>query len=675
MLTLDGIKGVGSATIKKLNELDITSVFELFSFLPSKYIDLKSPVSVADAEAGQLSLFEGEVERVSAVRSGRKRDFYVMFGDLASGGRIHLRATFYNMPFLHDGFEVGQRYRMLARLQKNLGTFEVVNPQLEKLEKISKLDGVFTLYPLRGAMGQNAFKNILYSALDEVKGASYSGALGAVNADILDCFEHIHRPLSVDDAYEAVYRLSSIDLGVTFALYKKVAENVENQRKVFYKTSQFGIVDFKNVMPFEPTPSQTAAFERLDELFSSPNYISAIINGDVGSGKTVVAFYAMLKAAFGGRQSALMAPTEILAEQHAAAFKKIADKLCVSFCLMTSSMSAPERRRCEEGLANGDIMCAIGTQALIADSVKYKNLTCAIIDEQHKFGVGERGELERKGARDVISMTATPIPRSMALTFYEDIEILRIEKRADARTNILTTVVNDIDSAVEYVCAAAKAGRQAFIVCPAIRDAEGYDIFSIESFMRDFARRFDGISIAALHGKLSSEQKAEQMRAFAEGKTQVLVATSVVEVGIDTLASDILILNADRFGLASLHQLRGRVGRDGKEAHCYLHTGSQSERALDRLDAMCRISDGIELAELDFGMRGAGDVLGLKQSGASYTPIFGLKLTSQALLDGKKYAAGRLGALSLNELISLTRRSEKRVRAFIEDLREVTLNS
>lgn len=675
MLTLEGIKGVGAATIKKLKELDITSVFELFSFLPSKYIDLKRPIPICEAEPGQLCLFEGRVEKISAVRSGGKRSFYVSFVDALSNGRIHFRATFFNMPFMHDGFEIGQSYRLLCRLQKDSGSFETVNPQLEKIDKISKLDGIYTVYPLRGVMGQNAFKNILYAALDQLKSATYTTALGTVNKDIFDCFEAIHRPKTLNIAQDAIVRLSAIDVAITYTLYKKVADNADNKRKVFYKSSNFRIVDFISALPFAPTPSQKHAFEELDKLFASSSKMSAIVSGDVGSGKTAVAFYAMLKAAMSGRQSALMVPTEILAAQHASAFEAIAKKFGVNYCLLKSSMSALERRRCEDGLFDGSIMCAIGTQALLSESVKFKDLALAVIDEQHRFGVGERNMLEKKGAEDVLSLTATPIPRSMALTFYEDIDVIRIEKRADAKTNIQTSVVRDIDQAVDSICDAAKAGRQAFIVCPAIKDAEGYDIMSIESFMRDMSSRFKGINLAVLHGKLSAQQKSDEMLAFAEGRTQVLVATSVVEVGIDTLAGDILILNADRFGLASLHQLRGRVGRDGREAHCYLHTATASESALERLDAMCGISDGIELAELDFGVRGAGDILGLRQSGSSYTPIFGLRLNAAALLDGKQYAQSRLMGLSLREVISLTRRSEQRVRDFVDKLRDVTLNS
>lgn len=675
MLTLKDVKGVGDATIKKLHDLGINNVFEVFSFLPRKYVDLKTPVKVLDAEPGQLALFEGRVEKVSAVSMRGKRSFFVTFSDNLDGNRIFFKSTFYNMPFLHDSFEIGQNYRLLTRLSNDKGSLSVVNPSLEKAEKISKLDGIYTVYPLRGVFGQNAYKNIVYSALDTLKNVKYDDTiLSKVSSDLANCFELAHRPTSVEIAQRAVNALASIDVAIMLSIYRKLRDNTQKLRKVFYNFDNFRIVDFEKALGFKPTITQTQAFEDIMADLTSPYCMSRIISGDVGSGKTAVAFFAMYLASFSHRQCALMAPTEILAKQHAEKFAPLAKLLGINFALLTSSTLSAERKRILTGLKDGSIDCIIGTNSVVGDEVEYKDLALAIIDEQHRFGVNDRAKLEKKGAADVLSLTATPIPRSMALTFYDDIAISRIEKRADAKTSVKTTVTSDIDRALKSIVASLKDGKQAFIVCPSIVDAEGNDLMSIESFLRDFGGYFENFECSVMHGKLSNEEKESAMKDFSSGKTRLLIATTVIEVGIDTKASEILILNADRFGLASLHQLRGRVGRDGSPANCILYSSNKGEKAIERLSTLEKSNDGQYLAEVDFAMRGAGDFIGTKQSGISLTPIFGLQMNGEVLGNAKSYA-DTLTSLSLNELLALTHCSRAKVDDFVEKISKVTINS
>lgn len=675
MLTLKDVKGVGDATIKKLHDLGINNVFEVFSFLPRKYVDLKTPVKVLDAEPGQLALFEGRVEKVSAVSMRGKRSFFVTFSDNLDGNRIFFKSTFYNMPFLHDSFEIGQNYRLLTRLSNDIGSLSVVNPSLEKAEKISKLDGIYTVYPLRGVFGQNAYKNIVYSALDTLKNIGFDDTiLSKVSRDLANCFELAHRPTSVEIAQRAVNALASIDVAIMLSIYRKLRDNTQKLRKVFYNFDNFRIVDFENALGFKPTITQTQAFEDIMADLTSPYCMSRIVSGDVGSGKTAVAFFAMYLASFSHRQCALMTPTEILAKQHAEKFAPLAKLLGINFALLTSSTSTSEKKRILSELKDGGIDCVISTNSVVGDEVEYKDLALAIIDEQHRFGVNDRAKLEKKGAADVLSLTATPIPRSMALTFYDDIAISRIEKRADAKTSVKTTVTSDIDFALKSIVASLKDGKQAFIVCPSIVDAEGNDLMSIESFLRDFGRYFEDFECSVMHGKLTNEEKESAMKDFSSGKTRLLIATTVIEVGIDTKASEILILNADRFGLASLHQLRGRVGRDGSSANCILYSSNKGEKAIERLSTLEKSNDGQYLAEVDFAMRGAGDFIGTKQSGISLTPIFGLQMNGEVLGNAKSYA-DTLSSLSLNELLALTHCSRAKVDDFVEKISKVTINS
>lgn len=675
MLTLSEIKGVGDATIKKLQELGVKSVFELFSFLPSKYIDLGAPISILNAEAGALNLFEGTVEKVSSVSKRGKHSFSVSFSDnFVTGRKIYFKTTFYNLPYLHDGFSAGDKYRIFGRLSKEEGVFNIVNPQLEKLNKISKLKDIYTVYPLKGILGQNTFKNIILSALAQVNISEYSGRFADINRDMTDTFVRLHAPKSISDAEDARDALASLDLAIVLSIYRKMQNNGQDNRKVFYNNSKFRIVDYIDSLPYDPTPSQLQAFEDIYSDMISDKNMSRIVSGDVGSGKTAVAFFAMLMCAMGGRQCALMAPTEILAKQHYTKFKEIADKFDISYALLTSSAAEAEKRTVLQKLKNGEVSCVIGTQSLISDGIEYADLALAVIDEQHKFGVNERKLLESKGAADILSLTATPIPRSMALTFYEDVAISFIKKRESAKTNVQTVIV-DIDAGINKILEACKNGKQAFIVCPSIANSEGYDVMSIECFMRDYGKRFEGINLQVLHGKMSAEQKSQAMSDFSSGKTQVLIATTVVEVGVDTKASEILILEADRFGLASLHQLRGRVGRDGSPAHCLVCSESVSDRATDRLKLFCAYNDGQYLAEADFAMRGAGDFMGTRQSGSSLTPIFGLKMSAEILSDAKKYADRCLKSLNIDELLALTRRSKSRIDEFLSEIGKVTLNS
>lgn len=675
MLTLRDVKGVGDATIKKLHDLDIHSVFEVFSFLPRKYIDLKEPIKVLDAEPNQLCLLEGRVENVSSVTKSKTRSFFVIFSDNLANNKVFFKAMFYNMPFLHDGFEKGQEYRLLTRLTNDLGSLTVVNPTIEKIERISKLDGIYTLYPLGSVMGQNAFKNIVYSALDNLKGVNYEGSLAKVNKDLALCFEAAHRPTSLNIADRAIDSLASIDLAIVLSIYRKLRRSTQKSRKAFYNFENFRILDYVSTLNFEPTDSQFQAFEDIYSDMNCDKYMSRIVSGDVGSGKTAVAFFAMYAAVKGGKQAALMVPTEILAKQHAKKFAQIASDTGIRFALLTSSLSQTERRKVLAGLKNGYYQCVIGTNSLVSDDVEYQNHALAVIDEQHRFGVNDRAKLEQKGAVDILSLTATPIPRSMALTFYEDIAISHIKKREEAKRNVSTKVYDDLHSAVDFVIDKLKRGKQAFIVCPSIVDAEGNNLMSIESFLRDFGNLFSDFSICVMHGKLKNDEKEQAMADFSSGKTQLLIATTVIEVGIDTKASEILILNADRFGLASLHQLRGRVGRDGSEAHCLLHSSNKGERAIQRLETLEKSNDGQYLAEMDFAMRGAGDFLGVKQSGRSLTPIFSLQINAKILANAKEYAQKHLSTLSLSELLALTRTSKAKIDDFIYDLNGVTLNS
>lgn len=624
------IKGIGAALAAKLAELGINEAEEIPFFLPSSYIDLGLPRRVVDAEAGQFCLFEGTVRKVTAASRRGTRAFSVFFRDCTDHRGTPFKATFFNQPYYQSAFIEGEKYRLLGKLATDGAV--LANPVFEPVDRIKKLDGVMKIYPLRGTIGQTVFGKAVDAAI-----AMIGAECPAAAPFVLPALRAVHFPDSVGAAERALRRLAVYDIATGIKIYKKSVVRGDLSRKVFYNLPKNIIHDFEAALDFAPTESQHTAFRDICADLSSSERMSRIVSGDVGSGKTPAAFFAAYAAAQAGLQCAVMAPTEILVEQHAAKFAPLAAKLGIEFRLITSSLPSARKKQAAADAESGRASVFFGTQSLLSAGMRYRRLALAVIDEQHKFGVNERAELQNKGAQDVLTLTATPIPRSLALAFYDDLAVSRIVKRADAATCTATKIVTDakLRDMLRYTAEECGKGRQAFIVCPAIRDSEGYEAVSVESFVRDYGEIFGGLRFAVLHGRMSGAEKEEVMTAFSRGEIDVLAATSVIEVGVDTKASVICVLNADRFGLASLHQLRGRVGRDGKEAFCFLHFSGSSEKAARRLKILCECSDGAEIAERDLALRGAGDILGTRQSGAMRTPCLGLPLTAETLKEAR----------------------------------------
>lgn len=681
-MELSSIKGVGAVTLEKLNALGIYSVGSLLGFLPSKYVDLQSPVPVRYAEDGQFCLIEGLVISVSQPSFRGKKSFNVTFEDCFEGefdnrpysqSKIAERftAVFFNQPYLVNTIETGAKFRLLAKIIKSDGRVSLVNPIYERIEKLKLLSkSVFTVYPLKGIIGQKQFKNLLSSALDLV------GKYGN-QSELVASLRGAHFPKDAIQCRESIFKLASIDLACGLVQYEKSHNTVQNERKVFYNIQFDRILDCKSYFDFELTESQQEAVERIFADLNSGKNMSRIVSGDVGSGKTAVAYAAIYFAASAGYQSAYMCPTEILARQQYRKFNDFAKKCGVRAALLTSSTPTAERKEILSGLKSGDIDVIFGTQSLVGKSVDYHVLTLGIIDEQHRFGVGCRAELENKGACDILTLTATPIPRTLALTVYNKIAVSSIKKRESATTNISTRIVDDskLLEMLKYIKGECENGKQAFIVCSTINDSEGFEAYSLNRFQKDYFAFFDNLTVSILHGRMTSECKNCAMNDFSEGRVDVLAATSLIEVGIDTKASIIAILNADRFGLASLHQLRGRVGRDGSSAYCFLHAKSPGEKAFLRLKALETISDGALLAEEDLKMRGAGELLGAKQSGATLSPILSLPLTFNSFVEARQIADNIQQSGDTADFNSFSELFDADYQAFIDSLNSVTLNS
>lgn len=630
MTDLLDIKGVGEATLAKLDTLGIRTTSQLALRLPARYIDLKTPVRAAEAECGQFCILEGTVVGKTTPSKRGTKSFTVRLLDALDEKGGGFKVTFFNQPYYHAALKEGVRYRFLGKTEQ--GEASLVNPVFEPVDKIINLDGVFTVYPLKGVIGQSAFKKLVRASLDALAHDACT-----MPEEVRSALCGVHFPQNTQEAEESVRRIAAYDAATAISIYKSVLKRGSHERKVFYNLPKDIILRFVSSLSVTPTDSQNAVFREISDDLTSAKNMSRIVSGDVGSGKTLTAFFAAVCAATTGHQCAVMAPTEILADQHARKFKPIAEALSVPFAMLTSSTPSTERNEILSGLADGKIKVVFGTQSLLSEKVKYADLTLAVIDEQHKFGVNERAELQNKGAQDVLTLTATPIPRSLALAFYDDIDVSKVERRKEATQNVTTKIVSDakLDDMLRFVAAECAAGKQAFIVCPCIRDSEGFETLSVNGFEERYGKIFREVPHAVLHGKLNGEEKEKIMSDFAAGKLSLLVATSVIEVGVDTAASVMCVLAADRFGLASLHQLRGRVGRDGSHAYCFLHMSHVSDRALERLGTLAECNDGALVAEKDFEMRGAGELLGTLQSGATLTPALGLPMTPAVLREAK----------------------------------------
>lgn len=631
MTDLGDLKGVGAATLNRLAELGIRTPSQLALRLPSRYIDLRTPVRAAEAEYGQFCLLEGTVAGKTAPSRRGTKSFTVRLVDSLDEKGGGFKATFFNQPYYHAVLKEGVKYRFLGKTAQ--GEAALINPVFEPADKIVNLNGVFTVYPLRGVIGQSLFKKLVRAALDALSTDSV-----AMPAELIRALFAAHFPSCAKEAEESIGKIAAYDAATAISIYKATLKRGSHERKVFYNLPKDIILRFISSLSVTPTESQKRVFGEIFADLNSSSNMSRIVSGDVGSGKTLTAFFAAVCAAEAGHQCAVMAPTEILAEQHARKFRPLAQALGIQSELLTSSTPAAERTRILSSLADGTAKVVFGTQSLLSDKIRFADLSLAVIDEQHKFGVNERAELQNKGAQDVLTLTATPIPRSLALAFYDDIDVSKVERRKEAAPDVTTKLVSDDKRTdmLRFVASECAAGKQAFIVCPCIRDSEGFETLSVDGFEKQYGDIFRTVPHAVLHGKLSGEEKEKIMADFSAGKLSLLVATSVVEVGIDTAASVMCVLAADRFGLASLHQLRGRVGRDGSHAYCFLHVSHVTDKALERLGTLAEACDGATVAEKDFEMRGAGELLGTLQSGATLTPALGLPMTPSVLRAAKE---------------------------------------
>lgn len=645
------LKGVGPALAGKLEKLGVTQVQDLLFVLPSRYEDRTQVSAIGSVRAGARVVLEGEVQLTEVVYR-RRRQLLCRITD--GTGFLTLR-FFYFSGAQQAALSRGTRLRCFGEVRRGPLGLEIVHPEYRRIAaEPAPLEEVLTpVYPTTEGVPQARLRSLIDLALREAHASGVrdwvpSGVLSQLELpSLLEALEMMHRPTRdanlaelLSGRHPAQRRLAFEELLAHQLSLRLLRQSLKSEPAEPLRDSSAVEPRFLESLPFQLTRAQARALAEVDRDLAADRPMVRLVQGDVGCGKTVVAAAAAARAVGSGQQAALMAPTELLAEQHAQNFERWFRPLGIPVALLTGSLPARARRSALEAVASGDIQVVVGTHALFQESVEFARLGLVIVDEQHRFGVHQRLALREKGAHSgrlphQLIMTATPIPRTLAMTAYADLDVSVIDELPPGRTPIRTSVFPQSRRAeiVERVHAKIASGRQAYWVCPMIEESEELRYQAAEETAAALAEALPDVRVGLVHGRMPPRDKERGMYAFKEGKIGLLVATTVIEVGVDVPNATLMVIeNAERMGLAQLHQLRGRVGRGAHESDCVLLFGDPlSEVARARLKAIRETNDGFEIARRDLELRGPGELLGTRQTGLAEMRVADLMRDSDLL--------------------------------------------
>ena len=645
---VENVRGVGRQRADLLLRLGIRTASDLLFGFPRDYLDLSDERLISDLEAGELQTVRGTVVEVATTSKGfGKTRVTVLLRD-ASG---HLRATWFNQPFISKRFHDGQAVLLAAKPKRRGRMWEMSHPTVTYLaDEEATSDGkkMLPIYSLTEGVSQYYMRKMVEGAVEQfadVPEEVFPDGLLA-KYDLLplsDALRAIHQPKEQAALLRARRRFIFQEL---FVMQLAVAVRRAQQQTQFateLPTSAKIDARIRRLLPFELTASQNQAISEVTADMALSQPMNRLLQGDVGSGKTIVALYAILLAVAHSQQTALMAPTEILARQHAETLASLLRASRVRFAVLAGGTSKLERDDILHDIADGQINVVFGTQAIIQDQVRFQRLGLVVIDEQHKFGVKQRAALRQdKHFPHYLVMTATPIPRTITMTLFGDLDVSTLKELPTGRQPMNTYLVETEQEARwwGFVRDRLREGRQAFVVAPLVDESKTVSAPSVaEAFEQLTNGELEAFRMALLHGRMSAMEKQEVMDAFREGDTQVLVSTSVIEVGVDVVnASVMTIVGAQRFGIAQLHQLRGRVGRGSHAGFCGVLMGDVAEEGRERLEAFAGSTDGFELAELDFKLRGPGDLFSTQQHGLPPLRIADLRRDRKMLEEARREA-------------------------------------
>lgn len=624
------LKGIGEKTAVLLNRLSVYTTDDLVGLYPRDYDVYEEPVFVNTAKENMentIVSIDGMVSNnVEVYRHGKLTVISVFIKDV-TGERI--KCTWYNMPFLKSSLRQGMRYIFRGYLRKKNGIFLLEQPEMYTMEKYSQLKGSMQpIYPLTKGLSNKIVVKAVKQVLER-----YDTSLDMefIPSDIRKNFElsehnyavmSIHFPKSMQDYMMARKRLAFEEFFLFILAMRTLKNTKERLPNSFAINNDARTDEFINNLPFKLTNAQIKVWEEVKLNMGSDKLMSRLIQGDVGCGKTIIAVLALMNTAFNGYQAAMMVPTEVLAKQQ---YKSVCDmfekyNIALNISLLTGSMTQSAKKKEYERIKSGETDIIIGTHCLIQDSVEYKNLALVITDEQHRFGVNQRKTFSKKGDNPhILVMSATPIPRTLAIILYGDLDISIVDELPLNRLPIKNCVVDENyrPNAYKFIQNQINEGRQVYIICPLVEESDGIEAENVIDYAAKLKKFMQPqVRIDYLHGKMSGSQKNDIMERFVNKETDILVSTTVIEVGVNVPNATVMMVeNAQRFGLAQLHQLRGRVGRGKYQSYCIFVSDNKSKKTKERLEILNKSNDGFVIAEEDLRLRGPGDFFGIRQSG------------------------------------------------------------
>ena len=620
-------KYITAKQLSNLKSLGINTIYDLIYYFPRAYDDRTNIKKIGELKFNEYVVLKASVMSAVnlTVRSGKK-----IVKAMVSDGTGIMEILWFGMPYIKKSLKIGEEYLFIGQTKKS-AVFQLINPEYKLFsgqQKVSENE-ILPIY--------SSNKNITQNNLRKLVEKFIANFLNYFEENIPDklikeykimerksAIKNIHYPVSIKEIEEAKRRFAIEELLILELGILKNRFIIENSNSKNYEVEgkKEKVRDFLSQLTFNLTNAQKKVIKEIYDEISNGKIVNRLIQGDVGSGKTVVAMVMLIYMAENGYQGALMAPTEILANQHYLGIKERLEKIGLRVELLTSSIKGKKKNEILEGIASGEIDIVIGTHSLIEDDVVFKKLGLIVIDEQHRFGVNQRNKLREKGfLGNLLVMSATPIPRSLALSIYGDLDLSIIDELPPGRTPIKTKWIandEDLEKMYNFIYKKVNDGNQAYFVAPLIETSDKMALKSVDKVSEEIERKFSNKKIGIIHGKMKAKEKDEVMLKFKNKEYDILIATTVIEVGIDVPASTIMtIYNAERFGLSALHQLRGRVGRGSKQSYCFLISNSMTENSKQRLSIMEETEDGFRIAEEDLKLRNSGEIFGLRQSGFS----------------------------------------------------------
>ncbi len=668
------VKGIGPRLSEVLEAKGLKTVDDLLHYLPFRYEDRLNPRGIGELRAGEMATVIAEVRTSGLFRTRRMPIFQMTAGQ----GRARLKCIWFNAAYLKDRFQPGQTVALYGKIEEGRdGELELMHPDFEILSEAGDESSdanaagpmesleVGRIVPIYESAGQGRltprwFRRVIRGLLEQLPPDATDPIPAAVRSRLAlvrnrEAMWKVHWPDAGEsfDALQSARTPAHIRLIFEELFFLELGLELKRREQKAQTGIPFALTNavraaIKKILPFHPTAAQKRALKEIAADMEKASPMRRLLQGDVGSGKTIVAFEAAVIAMENGHQVALMAPTEILAQQHYFSARRILEPAGYRVVLLTGSLDDDRKRETRRHIQQGSAQLVIGTHALIEQKVEFDKLGLVIVDEQHRFGVLQRFKLMKKSAEpDVLVMTATPIPRTLALTLYGDLDISVIDELPPGRTPIVTRRISDDESGKvwDFVCKQVANGHQAYIVYPVIEENEENELKAALKMYKSLSNGvFAGLKVGLLHGRLAGDLKDQVMRMFQAGGLDILVATTVIEVGVDVANATVMVIeHAERFGLAQLHQLRGRIGRGAAKSYCILMTGGKvSEDGERRLDALVRTSDGFQLAELDLELRGPGEFFGTRQAGMPNFQVANLVRDRQLVEAAKREAAAVL---------------------------------